>query len=303
MALKFQLFECASASLEFLAKCRNHYRNGVSEKIRLFTRPSKVKEDKEDIMDKISYDLKDNVVLVTGGSRGIGLEIARRLLEEGAKVIICGRKEAGLAQAAEMLAGGDNLLTVPAHVAQEADVDNLFARAVDTFKTIDVLVNNVGMNIMVPSVVDADPALWQKIIDTNLTGTYLCSRKAAAIMKPTGGSIVNISSTAGSRASRTMGIYGIAKAGVEMLTRVLAAELASSGIRVNTVAPGMVRTDFSKPLWSNEAVYDEIIKGIPLGRIAECTEVVHPALFLASKASSYITGQTIVVDGGATTSG
>lgn len=253
-------------------------------------------------MGKISYGLKDKVALVTGGSRGIGLEIAKKLLEEGAKVVICGRKEEGLAQAAETLNGGENILTVQAHVAKEADVDNLFTRAVETFEKIDILINNVGMNIMVPSVADADPGLWQKIIDTNLNGTYFCSRRAAEVMKPAGGSIVNISSIAGRQASHTMGIYGIAKAGVEMLTKVMAAELASFQIRVNAVAPGMVRTDFSKPIWSNTAVHDEIVKGIPLGRIAECIEVVHPALFLASEASSYITGQTIVVDGGATTS-
>ena len=254
-------------------------------------------------MGTISYDLKDKVALVTGGSRGIGLEIAQSLLEEGAKVIICGRKEEGLAKAAEILNGGDNLMTVQAHVAKDADVDKLFKGAVEKFGRVDILINNVGMNLMVPSVADADPGLWQKIIDTNLTGTFLCSRKAAEIMKPLcGGSIVNISSIAGRQAAPTMGIYGIAKAAVEMLTKVLAAELAPFKIRVNAVAPGMVRTDFSKPLWSNRAIHDEVIKGIPFGRIAECIEVVHPTLFLASEASSYITGQTIVVDGGATTS-
>lgn len=254
-------------------------------------------------MGKISYGLKDKVALVTGGSRGIGLEIAKQLLEEGAKVVICGRKEEGLEKAAETLKGGDNLISVRAHIGKEADVDKLFKQAVDTFGKIDILINNVGMNLMVPSVADADLALWQKIIDTNLNGTFLCSRKAAEIMKTAdGGSIVNISSIAGRQASPTMGIYGIAKAGVEMLTKVLAAELAPFKIRVNAVAPGMVMTDFSKPIWSNTAIHDEIVKGIPLGRIAECIEVVHPTLFLASEASSYVTGQTVVVDGGATTS-
>jgi len=252
-------------------------------------------------MGTISYDLKDKVALVTGGSRGIGLAIAKQLLAEGARVAICGRKEQGLAEAAETLKGGDRLLTVRAHVAREGDVDTLFGQAVEQFGTIDILINNVGMNIMVPAVADADPGLWQKIIDTNLKGTFLASRRAADIMKTAGGgSIVNISSIAGRQASPTMGIYGIAKAGVEMLTKVLAAELAPFGIRVNAVAPGMVRTDFSRPLWSNQTIHDEIVKGIPLGRIAECMEVVHPVLFLASEAAGYITGQTLVIDGGAT---
>ena len=252
-------------------------------------------------MGTISYDLKDKVALVTGGSRGIGRAIAKQLLAEGAKVVICGRKEEGLAEAVETLKGGNRLLTIRAHIAREGDVDTLFQRAVEQFGTIDILINNVGMNIMVPSVADADPGLWQKIIDTNLNGTYLCSRKAADIMKSAGGgSMVNISSIAGRQAAPTMGIYGIAKAGVEMLTKVLAVELAPFKIRVNAVAPGMVRTDFSRPIWSNEAVHDEIVRGIPLGRIAECMEIVHPVLFLASEAAGYITGQTVVIDGGAT---
>jgi NAD(P)-dependent dehydrogenase (short-subunit alcohol dehydrogenase family) len=114
------------------------------------------------------------------------------------------------------------------------------------------------------------------------------------------GKIVNVSSIASRKASPGMGIYGIAKAGVEMLTKVLASELAQFNIQVNAVAPSMVRTDFSKPFWSNKELYDLIVKTIPLGRIAEPVDVVHPVLFLASDASNFITGQTIVVDGGVT---
>ncbi len=114
------------------------------------------------------------------------------------------------------------------------------------------------------------------------------------------GKIINISSTAARRASPGMGIYGIAKAGIEMMTKVLASELAASNIQVNSVAPGMVRTNFSKPFWSNQDFYNQITKGIPLGRIAEPVDVVHPTLFLASEASDFITGQTITVDGGQT---
>ena len=252
-------------------------------------------------MNNICYGLKDKVVIVTGGSRGIGLEIAKRLLGEGAKVAICGRKSEGLDAAADILGGGDNLMTFRAHVAKEADVNSLFDAVIDRFSTLDVLINNVGMNIMTLSVADTEPALWQKIIDTNLNGTFFCSRKAAAIMKEIGdgGRIVNISSIAGRKASPGMGVYGIAKAAVEMLTRVLASELAPFNITVNAVAPAMVRTAFSEPFWSNKDILREIVKTIPLGRIAEPVDVVHPALFLASEASGYITGQTLVVDGGA----
>lgn len=248
-----------------------------------------------------TYGLKDAVVLVTGGSRGIGLETARALLAEQAKVVICARKPEGLEAARVTLGGGDNLLTVPAHIAQSADVDRLFNAVMERFGRLDVLIDNVGMNLLTASVCETEPPLWQKIVDTNLTGTYLVARRAAAIMKTQGsGAIVNVSSIAGRKASPGMGIYGIAKAAVEMLTKVLASELAPYGIRVNAVAPAMVRTDFSKPFWSNPDILAQIVKGIPLGRIAETVEIVHPVLFLASQASSFITGQTIVVDGGST---
>lgn len=252
-------------------------------------------------MGTITYGLEGKVAVVTGGSRGIGLELAKRLLGEKAKVAICGRKQENLDAAAAALGGGEDLLTVAAHIAREADVNTLFDRVLEKFSRVDILINNVGMNLMTPSAADTDVAQWQKIIDTNLTGTFICSRKAAAVMKAQkAGKIVSVSSIAGRKASPGMGIYGIAKAGVEMMTRVLAAELASFNIQVNAVAPAMVRTDFSKPFWSNKDIHEHVVRGIPLGRIAEPLDVVHPVLFLASAGAAYITGQTIVVDGGVT---
>lgn len=249
----------------------------------------------------ITYGLKDKVVLVTGGSRGIGFEIAKYCVREGAKVVINGRKQEGLDAAAAELKAGENLLTVSAHIAKEEDVNSLFDAVMKKFGRVDVLINNVGMNLPGPSLDETDPALWQKIIDSNLTGTFLVSRKAAAIMKAQkSGKIVSISSIAGRKASPGMGIYGIAKAGIEMMTKVLASELALFGVQVNAVAPAMVRTDFSKPFWSNSDIHDYVVRGIPMGRIAEPLDVVHPALFLASEGSAFITGQTIVVDGGTT---
>lgn len=252
-------------------------------------------------MSSITYGLAGKVALVTGGSRGIGLEIAKKLLEEKAFVVICGRKQENLDAAAAALGNHANLRTVVSHIAKEVDVNTLFDKVMAEFSRVDILINNVGMNLFTASVTDAEPAQWQKIIETNLNGTFLCSRKAAAIMKQQKcGKIVSISSIAGRKASPGMGIYGIAKAGVEMLTKVLAAELALFNIQVNAVAPGMVRTDFSKPFWSNRDIHDQIIRGIPMARIAEPIEVVHPVLFLSSAGSDYITGQTLVVDGGST---
>jgi NAD(P)-dependent dehydrogenase (short-subunit alcohol dehydrogenase family) len=252
-------------------------------------------------MSAISYELTGKVVVVTGGSRGIGLELARRLLSEKAKVAICARKQEGLDQAAVELDGGDNLLTVPAHIAREDDVDLLFGQTKARFGRIDVLINNVGMNLLTPSMIDTKAVTWQKIIDSNLTGTYFCSRAAAKLMKELGaGKIVSISSTAGCRPAPGMGIYGIAKAGIEMLTKVLAAELAADNIQVNAVAPCMVKTGFSAPFWSNQDVHDEIVKTIPAGRLAEISDVVEPVLFLCSGGANFITGQVLAVDGGST---
>jgi 2-deoxy-D-gluconate 3-dehydrogenase len=252
-------------------------------------------------MGNICYALEGQVAVVTGASRGIGFEIAKKLLEEKAKVAVCSRKPDGLDLAAELLNGGDNVLAMPAHVAKEDDVNKFFDAVQEKFGRIDILINNVGMNLMTVSTNETEPALWQKIMDTNLTGAFMCARRAAVVMKgQAGGRIVNISSVAAHRAAPGMGIYGVAKAGLEMLTKVLASELGPFEILVNAVAPGMVKTDFSKPFWGNQEIHDTIVRQIPLGRLAETADVVSPVLYLASKANTYITGQTIMVDGGAT---
>ncbi len=250
-------------------------------------------------MAGLAFNLEEKVFVVTGGSRGIGLEITAMLLNQKAKVVICGRKQEGLEAARNALDAGDRLLTVQAHIARSDDVDRLFDAAIEAFGAVDGLINNVGMNIAT-SALDADPGLWSKIIDSNLNGTFLCSRKAGRLMRDRQkGKIVSISSTAARRSAPFMGIYGVAKAGIEMMTRVLAHELAPFNVQVNAVAPGMVRTKFSEPFWSNNEIHDQIVKGIPAGRIAEPADVARPVLFLCSSASDFITGQTISVDGGA----
>ena len=252
-------------------------------------------------MSKICYGLEGKVAVVTGGSRGIGLEIAKHLLSENAKVAICGRKQENIDSAVSSLGKNDNLLAIQGHIGKEPDVDIIFSEVLKKYSRIDILINNVGMNLMTPSTAETDLPLFKKIIDTNLSGTFMCSSKAASIMKSQKeGKIISISSIAGRKASPGMGIYGIAKAGIEMLTKVLSSELALFNIQVNAVAPAMVRTEFSMPFWSNKEIHDHVVKNIPLGRIAEPIDVVHPTLFLASSASDYITGQTLVVDGGST---
>jgi 2-deoxy-D-gluconate 3-dehydrogenase len=250
-------------------------------------------------MANLAFNLEDKVFVVTGGSRGIGYEIAGRLLDQKAKVVICSRKQEGLDAAGKALNAGDRLLTVQAHIAKSEEVDRLFDTTIETFGSMDGLINNVGMNIAT-GVVDADPGLWTKIIDSNLNGTYLCSRKAGQILRDRKkGKIVSISSIAARRSAPFMGIYGVAKAGIEMMTKVMAQELAPFNIQVNAVAPGMVRTKFSEPFWSSKEIYEQIIKTVPAGRIAEPADVALPVLFFCSRASDFVTGQTLMVDGGA----
>ncbi len=235
-------------------------------------------------------------ILITGGSRGIGLGIARYFVEAGAKVAICGRKEANLVKAREELG---EVVTVAAHLGKAEEVEQLFSTVRDAFGSLDILVNNMGMNIFTPSTVEADIALWDKILEGNLKSAFLCCRQAFPLLKTKGGAIVNLSSIAGHRAAPGMGIYGIAKAGLNMLTKVLAKELASYGIRVNAVAPGMVETDFSRPFWGNDDILKELLKSVPLGRIARVQDVVRVVAFLSSDQSDYLTGEIISVSGGA----
>jgi 2-deoxy-D-gluconate 3-dehydrogenase len=253
----------------------------------------------EVLMASMNYGLAGKVAVITGGSRGIGLEIARLFLGQKAKVMICGRKSDNLEAARQLLAAGDDLATSAAHVAKPEDVDRVFEKTMSVFGGLDILVNNVGMNIATGAL-DADENLWKKIIDSNLNGTYLCCRRAGLIMREKRcGKIITITSIAARRAAPFMGIYGVAKAGMEMLTKVLAQELAPFNVQVNAVAPCMVRTGFSQPFWSNTDIHAMIVKQIPMGRIAEPADVAHPVAFLASPGADFITGQTLMVDGGA----
>lgn len=247
-----------------------------------------------------NIDLSGVVALVTGGSRGLGRDIALEMAQRGAEVVICGRKKENLDTAGEEFQKlGLDLMPVCANVGKSDQVRALIRAIEKKFGRLDILINNVGMNILTPSVVETDEGLWDKILESNLKGPFLVSSHAVTLMKGSGGGkIVNISSIAARKASRGMGIYCVAKAGVEMLTRVLAVELASEHINVNAVAPGMVKTSFSEPMWRNEDMYNDIIKTIPMGRIAETNDVVGAVLFLASSLSDFITGEVVTVDGG-----
>jgi len=251
-------------------------------------------------MKGLSVDLNGKVALVTGGTRGLGKAVALALGQSGARVAVCGRKQENLDRALEELEkAGATAFGVPANVGVSEQVTSLFEAVIGNFGGVDILVNNVGMNVFTPKVSEADEGLWNKTIQTNLNGVFLCSKEAVKSMKGRGGGkIINVSSIAARRGQMGLGMYSVAKAAVEMLTQVLGKELASENIQVNAVAPCVIRTDFSKPLWNNEDVLKEVLRTIPMGRIAEPEDVVGTILFLASKASDFITGTVIPVDGG-----
>jgi len=251
-------------------------------------------------MGDTNIDLSGKVTLVTGGSRGLGKDIALAMAEKGVKVAICSRKEESLGEAVEEFTNrGLDVMAKVANVGKSDEVKALFQDLDERFGRLDILINNVGTNILTPSVAEADEGLWDKILETSLKSAFLVSSQAVMLMKRVGGGkIVNISSIAARRASRGMGIYCVAKAGLEMLTRVMAVELAKEHINVNAVAPGMVRTRFSQPFWSDESLLKEVARTIPMGRIAETGDVVGAVMFLASDLSDFITGEVITVDGG-----
>ncbi|MBW1789970.1 MAG: SDR family oxidoreductase [Deltaproteobacteria bacterium] len=251
-------------------------------------------------MSEMSLDLTGKAAVVTGGSRGLGMGIVTAMAEKGARVAICGRKQENLDQAVQTFREqGHDVMAMAANVGDSAHMGEFFKAVEERFGRLDILVNNVGMNILTASVAEAGEGLWDKIIQTNLKGTFLASCEAVKLMKASGGGkIINITSTAAKKAAPGMGIYSVAKAAVEMLTQVMAVELAQQNIQVNAVAPSMVRTKFSQPFWSDEGMLKQITATIPMGRIAEVEDVVGAVLFLASGLSDFVTGERLTVDGG-----
>jgi NAD(P)-dependent dehydrogenase (short-subunit alcohol dehydrogenase family) len=245
------------------------------------------------------FDLSEKVAIVTGGGRGIGKAIALGLADSGAKVVVGARTVAELeAVAQEIRSNGGEALVQQTDLTQSDQIEALVDAAVRTFGGIDILVNNSARSFMRP-LLELREDGYDKIFDTNVKGTFLLSRAVAKVMKDRGGGrIVNITTVGAVRGGALMGVYHASKAAVKMLTMCMATEWAPHGILVNAVGPGLTRTEFSQPIWSNPEVEQHIVSRIPRGRLAEPGEIVGAVLFLCSDAASFITGQSLYVDGG-----
>jgi NAD(P)-dependent dehydrogenase (short-subunit alcohol dehydrogenase family) len=246
------------------------------------------------------FDLTGKVAIVTGASRGIGEAIAAALADSGASVVLSSRKQEGVEPVAERIrAAGGDALAIAAHTGDAAAIEALVAAAIQRYGGIDILVNNAATNPHFGPLLSAEESHWDKTFDVNIKG-YLRMIKAcvSSMQARGGGKVINIASIAGKIPQPGMGVYCVSKAGVLMLTEVLAAELASRNIQVNAIAPGFVQTKFSAAIWSNEAMNAAVLAGIPQQRMAAPEEIAGIALYLASSASSFTTGATILVDGG-----
>lgn len=242
--------------------------------------------------------LDGKTALVTGGSRGIGLAIARRFAEAGASVMLSSRSAEALAEACASLEGlGGPVAWHAAHAAHPEEAAACVAATVERFGGLDVLVNNAATNPYYGPMIDIDRARAEKTVALNQTGVLLWSQEAhRAVMAERGGTILNVASVGGMAPEPGIGWYNVTKAAVVHITRQLAFELGP-GVRVNALAPGLVTTDFARALW--EGREEAVARQTPLGRLGRPDDVAAAALFLASDAASWITGHVLVVDGGA----
>jgi 2-deoxy-D-gluconate 3-dehydrogenase len=244
--------------------------------------------------------LQDRIAIVTGSTSGIGKSIAIGFAHEGATVVVCGRREELANSIAADLAGeGHKATAIRLDVTDPESIDNLVNRVLGQFGKIDILVNNSGISPVWKRAEDTSKEVWDQIMQTNLTGTFLCAQAAGRVMiQQKSGKIINVASVGGEVAMPRLIAYCASKAGIVMLTKVLAVEWAQHGILVNAIGPAFVETDFTAGLRASERIYADLKSKNALNRFAKPEEIVGTALFLASDDSNYITGQTIFVDGG-----
>jgi NAD(P)-dependent dehydrogenase (short-subunit alcohol dehydrogenase family) len=252
-------------------------------------------------VSKIS--LEGKVAIVTGASRGIGEAIARAFAESGAKVVVAARKIEGVTAVAESI-GKNRALAVATHVGKEDDCTRLVRETVARFGKADVLVNNAGTNPYFGPMIDIEGGAWDKTFEVNLKGYFWPTRELVRHLRAreAPGSVVNIASVAGLVAAPLQGVYGMTKAAIISMTKTLAFELAANKIRVNAIAPGFIDTRLSSAIVKNDTLAAEVLHRTPLGRIGTPDEIAGGALYLASDSASFLTGHTLVIDGGMTAS-
>lgn len=251
----------------------------------------------------VSFDLSGRSAIVTGSSRGIGRAIAECFAQLGANVVISSRKPdacAAVASAINARSAG-RAVAIPANVGAKEELEALVVCAREALGPIDILVCNAASNPYFGPMGGISDAQFEKILRNNvLSSHWLCSLLAPSMIERRGGSIILVSSIGGLRGSPVIGAYNISKAADCQLARNLAVEYGPYNVRVNCIAPGLIRTDFARALWEDETSLAKALSGTPLGRIGEPDDVAGMAAFLASEAGRYVTGQTLVVDGGAT---
>jgi NAD(P)-dependent dehydrogenase (short-subunit alcohol dehydrogenase family) len=247
----------------------------------------------------MQIDLDGRVALVTGASRGIGQAIAATLADAGAKVMLSSRKQEALDEAASTMTG--EVATFAANAGDPEQAAACVDATVGRFGRVDILVNNAATNPYMGPAIEIDLPRYDKTFDVNLRGPLVWTQLAhRASMAEHGGSVINIASIGGLSVEPSIGVYNTTKAGIIYLTRTLAAELGPK-VRVNAIAPGLVKTDFARALWEEHE--DALGRRLPLKRLGEPEDIAGTALFLASDLAQWITGQTIVVDGGALVAG
>lgn len=247
------------------------------------------------------FDVRGRVAVVTGASSGIGVSLGSGLAEAGARVVLAARRIERLEALAKQLRDrGADVLAVPCDVAEEGDVDRLVATTLERFGSVEILVNNAGITEVVPAHEEA-LSTFQRVVSVNLTGAFLCAQRFGRPMLAAGrGSIVNVASVLGlvGAGQIPQASYTASKGGLVNLTRELAAQWARLGVRVNALAPGWYATEMTDDMFTDERSLRWINKRTPMGRAGDPEELVGPLLFLASDAASYVTGQTLAVDGG-----
>jgi NAD(P)-dependent dehydrogenase (short-subunit alcohol dehydrogenase family) len=252
-------------------------------------------------MTTADFSLEGKVAIVTGGSRGIGRAIAIGLAEAGADVALAARKPEALAEAvAAIEATGRKAIGVPTNVRRTDELRNLVDETKSQLGRVDVLINNAGTNPVYGPIQDVDERAWDNIMNTNVKAAHFLGNMAreAMLEHGEGGTVVNVSSIGGLQASDVIGCYSISKAAMIMLTQVTAKTWGKDGIRVNCIAPGLIKTEFSRALWENEQIASAAVQTAALRRMGEADEMAGAAVYLASPASSFVTGQTLVLDGG-----